>query len=634
MVSIRTLLDFHTYAACLFGVLPLYIFLELPAQILFPAALLTGFICDRRQSYFFAGLPVTLLTLLPFVFYGLRLSLANVVEPVVNLLVLLLSVRMVTEKLPRNYLQIFVLAIFALAGSSLLTLNMLFLPLLVLLVVSVTVGLVLLTFHASDQQLRLPVNRLRHLFAAGLVLPAGSLLLMLVFFVILPRTQYPLWNFLNPGSTAVSGFSEKVRPGAFVRNARSSAPVFRVESEPLGVQDLYWRGIVLNVVEGSSWRRVPPPEQEMSRLSGGRQIEQVVYPEARDDGYLFGLDPVEQVSGLRVRSSADIVYRQSRSLKKAGSYRTVGRLGGQLKAQRVDRDFYLQLPADISSRLRATAMELAKGADEAAGRIAHTEDFFRRQELVYSTSDLPVSDRPLEEFLYQNKRGYCEFFASSFALLLRLEGVPARLVGGYLGGHRNDLAGYYSITEDMAHVWVEALDGDVWRRIDPSRLAVNAASASFAGRGNPLSWRRRVFDAADYYWTRAVISYDLSKQLALARGATFKLRDISFGRGLFRTAGWLVGGVGGLLAVVWLVRLWIVPVEQRLLRRFLRILKQRLNGEPIPDNVGLKTLADRTGDPRFLEFAAIYGGAVYRDRTLRSAERARLRYLLRELRRS
>ncbi len=518
MVSIRTLLNLFTYAACVFGVLPLYAFLELPAQILFPAALLTGFVCDRRLRYFLGPFSATLLSLLPFVFYGLSLSLANVVEPAVNVLVLLLAMRLLTEKRPRNYLQIFVLAIFILAGSSLLTLNMLFLPVLVLQVVSVTVGLVLLTFHASDQQLQLPVNRLRPLFTASLVLPAGSLLLMLVFFVVLPRTQYPLWNFLNPGQTALSGFSEKVRPGAFVRNAGSRTPVFRVESDPLGVQDLYWRGVVLNVVEGSSWRRIAPPQQEKSRLSGGRQVAQIIYPEARDDGYLFGLDPVEQLSGLRVRSSADIVYRLGRSRKKAGSYRAVSRVGGHLKAQWVDRDFYLQLPADISSRLRATASELAQGGDKAAGKIARTEEFFRRQQLVYATSDLPGPDRPLEEFLFENKRGYCEFFASSFALLLRLEGVPVRLVGGYLGGRRNDLAGYYSITEDMAHVWVEALDDGVWRRIDPSRLAINADSASFAGRGNPLSWRRRLFDTADYYWTRAVISYDLSKQLELARG--------------------------------------------------------------------------------------------------------------------
>jgi|LGVF01.1.fsa_nt_gb hypothetical protein len=77
-----------------------------------------------------------------------------------------------------------------------------------------------------------------------------------------------------------------------------------------------------------------------------------------------------------------------------------------------------------------------------------------------------------------------------------------------------------------------------------------------------------------------------------------------------------------------------MPVEQRLLQRFLRLLKRRLDWEQIPANAGLKTLADRTGDVRFREFAAIYSGAVYRDRVLGAAERARLRYLLKELRRS
>lgn len=634
MVSIRTLLDLFTYAACLFGVLPLYAFLDLPAQIVFPAALLTGFICDRRQRYPFGRLSATLLSLLPFFFYGLRLNLTNVVEPVVNVLVFLLAIRLVTEKLPRNYLQIFVLSIFSLAGSSLLTLNPLFLPVLVLQVVSVTVGLVLLTFHASDQQLLLPIKSLRPLFTVSMVLPAGSLMLMLVFFALLPRTQYPLWNFLNPAPTAVSGFSEQVRPGAFVRNASSSAPVFRVESEILGVQDLYWRGIVLNVVEGNSWRRVPPPKLERGRLSGGRQVAQIIYPEARDDGYLFTLDPVEQVSVQRIRSSADGVHRWGHYRKKPGSYSVVSRVGGQLEARNVDRDFYLQLPEGLSSRLRATADELADGVDRAADRIIRTKHFFQQQQLVYATSNLPGPDRPLDEFLFESKRGYCEFFASSFAVLLRLQGVPTRLVGGYYGGRRNDLAGYYSISEDMAHVWVEALDEGVWRRIDPSRLAVNAASASFAGRGNPLNWRRRLLDAADYYWTRAVITYDFRKQVELVKSTGFKLRDISLGRDFFRKIGWLLSGLAGLLSVLWLVRCLAVPVEERLLKHFLRLLKQRFNVEEIPANEGLQTLADRIGDERCREFAEIYGGAVYRDRSLRPAERERLRWLLKELRRS
>ncbi len=633
MVPIRTLLDLFTCAACILGVLPLYPFLGRPAQIIFPAALLAGFVCDRRQRYVFGRRTATLLSFVPFVFYGFQLSLTNVVAPLVNLLVLLLAVRLLTEKLPRNYLQIFVLSIFALAGSSLLTLSPLFLPALVLLVVSVTLGLVLLTFHAGDRQLCLPATCLRPLFTVSLVLPAGSLILMLVFFAVLPRTQYPLWNFLNSGPVAASGFSEKVRPGAFVRNAASNSPVFRVESPRVGAEDLYWRGIVLNVVEGSSWRREEPQPGESVRLFRGREVAQVVYPEPRDDSYLFTLDPADRVSGLSVRSSSDLVHRRRRSRSKPASYRTVSRVGAALQAKGVDRDFYLRLPPVVSSRLRHAADSISAGTDRAAVKIARTEDFFRSQKLVYATSDLPGPERPLEEFLFEKKRGYCEFFAGAFALLLRLEGVPARLVGGYYGGVRNDMAGYYTITEDMAHVWVEALADGVWRRIDPSRLAVNAASAAFAQRNYSPGWRRLMLDAVDYYWTRAVISYDLGKQLELLQGTAFRVRGVSSLAGFLAAAGLLATGCGVLLAAVLLWRRSAIPAEARLMKSFLCLAKRRFGIDEIPGSVGLQTLAERTGDARCREFALILGGAVFRDRSLDSAERARLQRLLKELRR-
>ncbi|ABA89293.1 transglutaminase/protease-like domain membrane lipoprotein [Syntrophotalea carbinolica DSM 2380] len=633
MVPIRRLLDLFTYAACLFGVLPLYGFLGLSSKILFPVAFGAGFICDWRQRYFLNRWLATLLSILPFAFYGLRLSLNNVVDPAVNVLVMLLAVRLLTEKRPRNYLQIFALAIFTLAGSSLLSLSSLFMPALVLQMVSITIGLVLLTFHASDDRMRLSAGSLRSLFTVSLVLPIGSLLLMLVLFAVLPRTQYPLWSFLNPGQKAVSGFSESVRPGAFASNAASHVPVFRVECEPLAQEDLYWRGIVLNIAEGSSWRRESPPAGEWLRLSGGRQVVQIFYPETWQDGYLFTLDPTSQISDLHVHSSVDLVHHVNKYRKRPASYRAISRVGAVLNASGVNREFYLQLPPTVSRRLRDTATELASGVDDAADKIARTQEFFRRQQLVYANSDLPGPERPLEEFLFGKRRGYCEFFASSFALLLRLEGVPTRLVGGYHGGIRNEMAGYYGITSDMAHVWVEALVDGCWQRIDPSSLAVNAATAAIAGRGNNPGWGRRMLDAADFYWNRAVISYDFEQQLQLVQNTAFRVHGIPDGRRLFFIAGWLLAVVLGVIGGFRLLGVCSLSREQRLLRRFQQMLKRRFGMTPIPDSAGLQTVAEQTGDARCMEFAVIWCGAVYRDRPLQASERKRLRRLLRALRR-
>ncbi|NIQ94318.1 MAG: DUF3488 domain-containing protein, partial [Desulfuromonadales bacterium] len=142
MVRIRSLLDNLTVAVSLFGVLPVYLYLDLPTQIVFPLALLVGARCDRRGEYFLTARSATILSLLVFAVYAFQINRDDLVEPVLNVAVLLLSVRLLTEKEGRHFLQIFLLSGFALAGSSLVTLSLAFLPLMVLLVTGVIFGLI------------------------------------------------------------------------------------------------------------------------------------------------------------------------------------------------------------------------------------------------------------------------------------------------------------------------------------------------------------------------------------------------------------------------------------------------------------------------------------------------------------
>lgn len=634
MVSIRRPLDLLTYASCALGVAPLFLYLEPPVQVAAPLALILGVACDRRQRYLLGRHTATGISLLLFGYYLLRISRADIVTPVVNVLVLLLAIRLVTAKNGRNYLQIFLLSLFALAGSSLLSLNLFFLPALVMLVLCITLGLVLLSFYASDAELVLSRRALRSVVGTALLLPAGSLLLMLFFFAILPRTEQPLWNFLNPGAAASSGFAESVRPGAFANNAAVPDLVFRAETEQLPTQDLYWRGTVLNTPEGPTWVRKNPPPPGSERLLGGRAVTQTIYLEPRSDRFLFALESPGRFSGVRARSSGDGVTRTPGRRAHRASYQVVSRVGAtRVPDGASETAFYLALPDRVSDRLRATAATLARQAPDAAGRVAATADFFRRQQLHYATSDLPGPEAPLEEFLFTKKRGYCEFFASSFALLLRLEGVPARLVGGYYGGTWNALGGYYAITENLAHVWVEALVDGRWQRIDPSTLAVNAASEMAALQNLGGRWGQSLVDAAEYYWTRAVITYDLGRQLQLVRGVGRSLRRLrpalpAPGR-LLPLAGLLLAAAGG----TWLLlRHRRSASEQRLVKQFLALAVSRLGPAAVTPATGLEQLARNLGDPASREFAAIIGGALYRDRQLSKPELSRLKELLAQLR--
>jgi len=219
MVRISTVLNILTYCIALIGYAPLSPFLETVPRFIFPAALVAGFFADRKGKWL-AGLLPTIVSILFFAFYAAQLHRDNLVGPAVNLLTVLLSVRLVSEKKVRNYQQIFALALFSLAASSLFTLDSLFLVYLISLLFLVAVTLVILTFHGADNAMVLPAAAVKKILSAACLMPAAALPLMCVFFIILPRTQYPLWNFLNASGSRVAGFSEKVEPGSAPASAR------------------------------------------------------------------------------------------------------------------------------------------------------------------------------------------------------------------------------------------------------------------------------------------------------------------------------------------------------------------------------------------------------------------------------
>ncbi len=632
MVRLSSLLNQLSYAAAALGVAPLFPYLDRPVQLALPVAFAAGVFFDRRRRYPFGGGFAALLTLVFFSLYAVQVSREHLVEPATNVLALLLAVRLLTEKSGRNTLQIFVLAIFALASSSLLTLSAAFFVYLVLLVTGVTVGLVLLSFHAVDPQLLLSRRQTTRILGVSLILPAVSLLLMLVFFVILPRTQYPLWNFLNPAATATAGFSEEVRPGSFAGIAAVKEVALRVESERLPGEELYWRGIVLNTPADSTWVRQAPPADETARIREGRAIPQTIYPEPKSGNYLIALDVPRTVEGLRSSQTGDFIFRTRGSLDRRVKYTAVSIVGGNFETiGPVDRDFYLAVPPQLSERVRRVAADIVARGAGAGDRIALLEEFFANQQLAYATTDLPASDNPVDEFLFEKKRGYCEFFASSFALLLRLSEVPARLVGGYYGGEYNEMGGYYLVTEDTAHVWVEALVDGRWLRLDPSRLANNAAASLLASRQRGLSGGRRLLDTVDYYWNRAVVAYDLGRQLQLLQQTNRQLRQIKVSFDVKTVGGYLLAGLAGTIALGTLLRRGRRSREERLLRAFLRRLRKKHRLDAIPAATGLQELAKQLDDPVCREFAEIYGGGIYRDRKLTKEELKRLQTLVRRL---
>src|SRR5690606_15309264 len=115
---------------------------------------------------------------------------------------------------------------------------------------------------------------------------------------------------------------------------------------------------------------------------------------------------------------------------------------------------------------------------------------------------------PLASFLLEDRRGHCEYFASAFALLLRANGIAARVIGGYQGGAYDASDDVIVFTGGNAHAWVEwFLPGAGWIVDDPTPLA-SAARMELRG----LS---AFFERLQRFWDDRVLDYALSDQLAL-----------------------------------------------------------------------------------------------------------------------
>ncbi len=96
-----------------------------------------------------------------------------------------------------------------------------------------------------------------------------------------------------------------------------------------------------------------------------------------------------------------------------------------------------------------------------------------------------------------------------------MNGIPARLVGGYRGGYFNDVRQYYLVPQKYAHAWVGAyIKPKGWVRLDPTPAIFNGPASLASG----VSFHKFsiLMDTLNYYWYAVVISYNLEKQFSVA----------------------------------------------------------------------------------------------------------------------
>jgi hypothetical protein len=177
---------------------------------------------------------------------------------------------------------------------------------------------------------------------------------------------------------------------------------------------------------------------------------------------------------------------------------------------------YLRLPP-LSERMLALADSLARGRGTDYDRAVAVRDYLRSR--FGYTLDLPRSAREasLEHFLFVRREGHCEYFSTAMAVLLRVMGVPARNVNGFLGGEWNEFGSYLTVTQNQAHSWVEVwFPRYGWVIFDPTPAA---AAGQTTGARTWMSPLRSLLDGLEHRWGKWVLDFDLETQVGLVRRA-------------------------------------------------------------------------------------------------------------------
>ena len=365
---------------------------------------------------------------------------------------------------------------------------------------------------------------------------------MLILFLLFPRIQGGLWR-RPPQISAKTGFSEEIALGRVASLAQSNDIAFRVTFDGPAPQPelLYWRGIVLWHFDGINWNRgshfrSPAP----ARPTAASQVGYTLTLEPHQRHWLFSLDLPLTAPGRGIWLMDDYALYSQRPVTGRIAYRMLSTPAGRPFTGESMAAQALQLPDTGNSRARQLARQWRGAASSDQAIIEMGLQYFREGGFRYTLTPGADAAGPngagdaIDRFLFNNRAGFCEHYATSFALLMRAAGIPARLVGGYLGGRINPYGDHLVVRQSDAHVWCEVLVGGQWLRVDPTaavapmRLRQSLAEVMAAGGvASALSlldinrlpgWMQlmaNAWDLVDSRWNTWVMNYSLADQTRL-----------------------------------------------------------------------------------------------------------------------
>lgn len=543
--------------------------LDFPSlAIVIPALLLRGRNLLRGTTYLIPERWTTWLTIFYFAFYAADYLLISqsFISATVHLVLFSMVVKIFSVQSDRDLLYLAILSFMMVLAAAVLTVDTLFLltfSLFLLLAIATFISMEMRRSERASLATAVPVKEdgrfQRSLSGIAAVLGMSTFIGAALIFFVLPRMSYGgyLQN-LGAQGNLVSGFSQDVRLGGIGQIQQSNAVVMHVQVLSGRMpQDVKWRGVALSNFDGQHWWN-EPGEQPVVRSLASAPLDLTRIRFGQSSPY-FGTVSISHLPAFAYKAvmepvGVDVFFLASMPVRLGGNYRAVsvhsdgsvtnvlhttmavfGSAGDNaqpigiyfgeadtrnpepLVRNSTSQDYpphvamlNMQLP-HLDPRIPVLVRQITNGITSNYLRARAIENYLQNN--YGYTLQLPGGHQadPLAHFLFERKKGHCEYFASSMAVMVRSLGIPARVVNGFRGGQYNDVTASYIIREKDAHSWVEVYFPEYgWVTFDPT------PSGGLQGSPTGALARAGLYaDAARELWREWIINYDFSHQIRL-----------------------------------------------------------------------------------------------------------------------
>ncbi|MBN1881837.1 MAG: DUF3488 domain-containing protein [Deltaproteobacteria bacterium] len=466
---------------------------------------------------------------------------ASFVTTTVDFFIFVQAIRILFLTQLRHYLQSYLISLFSVLVATVLTFSPIFFAMFVVYLFVATYAMILFTMVSEIHRIKGAVNDDLKMHGRPLIVMTFLTTLFVIVsgslvFITFPRLSFGFLPSSIMEPVGITGFSENVALGEVGELKISEAVIMRVvigedDLERMGAGPYYFKGTAFDHFDGTYWERTVVGRTTIAKRynrfilekdTSGTVITQEYFMEPTDSRVLFTWGTPIIVDGPFVNLHHDAygTLEFSRSFLDKIRYTVysvptdevwANDWRGDFRSGLDNREEYLQLPVGLDPRIPALTGDLTDGLTGDEIKTEAIRDYLIEY-LAYDLNTGMSGDDPLADFLFEEKKGYCEHFATAMTIMLRTQGIPARLATGFLSGEFNEYGSFFIIRASDAHAWVEVyLDGRGWVIFDPTPPAGRTTFTRRPGL-------RALVDTLIMRWNIYVVNYEIQDQLGMIEG--------------------------------------------------------------------------------------------------------------------